>query len=168
MQKQAILDFLHKKLNSEKSAIFNLEHEKMSVLPTLDLAFGENNIYSKQINDLNYIERNSLEELYPKIVRDVEATEHTFFESLQNIFRQVELLDDASIEKIKARNEQNKMKQIKDTLQNHLTGNQIKELQALALSDNDQSQLVEYIRSFDYEPVLNILAEILRMDDVWD
>lgn len=166
MNKEAIIAFLQNQLNDLKTDTFDLEIFKSSVGNVLKLNFGDQSHYYRQVAHLSYLQKNSLEELYPKKINDVEATATKASQILNGLIQQLELLDDKSfkaVKNLKADTAAN----IKKAMQNHLTGSQISHLKDFIAQHKDAQLLVEQLRQYDGETVLRILSEILSDKDIW-
>lgn len=166
MNKEAIIAFLQNQLNDLKADTFDLEIFKSSVGNVLKLNFGDQSLYYKQVAHLSYLQKNSLEELYPKKINDVEATATKASQILNGLIQQLALLDDKSfkaVKNLKADTAAN----IKKAMQNHLTGSQISHLKDFIAQHKNAQLLVEQLRQFDGETVLRILSEILSDKDIW-
>jgi len=92
MNKEAIIEFLQNQLNDIKADTFDLEIFKSSVGNVLKLNFGDQSHYYKQVAHLSYLQKNSLEELYPKKINDVEATAGKATQVLKGIIQPVRKL----------------------------------------------------------------------------
>jgi len=166
MNKSAIIEFLQNQLNDIKADTFDLEIFKSSVGNVLKLNFGDQSQYYKQVANLNYLQKNSLEELYPKKINDVVATSAKATQVLNGLIQQFELLDDKSFKSVKNL-KADTVANIKKAMQNHLTGSQINHLNDFITEHNDPQLLVEQLRQFDSETVLRILSDILSDKDIW-
>jgi len=166
MNKVAIIEFLQNQLNDIKADTFDLEIFKSSVGNVLKLNFGDQSHYYKQVSGLSYLQKNSLEELYPKKINDVEATSGKATQVLKGIIQQLELLDDKSFKSVKNL-KADTVNNIKTAIQNHLTGAQTNHLKDFIAEHNDPQLLVEQLRQLDSETILRILSEILSDKDIW-
>ena len=166
MTKAAITEFLQNQLNDIKAETFDLEIFKSSVGNILKLTFGDQSHYYKQVAGLGYLQKNSLEELYPKKINDVEATAGKATQIVKGLIQQLELLDDKSFKSIKNL-KADTVANIKQAMQNHLTGSQINHLKNFIAEHKDAQLLVEQLRQLDSETVLRILSNILSDKDIW-
>jgi len=148
MTKDAIIEFLQGQLDDVKPEAFDLEIFKSSVGNALKLVFGDQSPYYKQVVELQYLQKNSLEELYPKKINDVSATAAKASQITKGLIQQLNLLDDKSFKSVK-NIKADAVTTIKQAMQNHLTGSQINHLKNYS------------------EMVLRILAEILSDKDIW-
>ncbi len=166
MNKTAILEFLQSQLTNIKVETFDLDIFKSSVGNILKLNFGDQSYYYKQVAGLQYLQKNSLEELYPKKINDVEATAGKAVQIVNGLIQQFELLDDKSFKSVKNL-KADTVTTIKQAMQNHLTGSQIGHLKNYVAEHKDAQLLVEQLRQLDSETVLRILSEILSDKDIW-
>lgn len=166
MTKTGIIEFLQAQLADIKASDFDLEIFKSSVGNVLKLTFGDQSSYYKQVASLDYIQKNSLEELYPKKINDVAGTASKAAQITKGLIQQFELLDEKGFKLIKNIKVET-VTNIKTALQNHLTGSQISLLKLFIAENKDTGLVVEQLRQLDSEAVLRILAEILSDKDIW-
>jgi len=168
MKKEALLSFLNEQITEMGFSSFDLELVKSSVGNVLLQAFGKQSSFFKQINQLEYIEKNSLEELYPKTIKDIPATQQKAKKVLQNIVQQLNLMDDSEFFAAKDQQEQVVLEQIHKAINNHLNGKQIEQLKTFVIENKSADKIVEHIRHYESETTLNILAELLAIEDLWN
>jgi len=166
MNKEDIIQFLQNQSDGIKADTFDLDIFKSSVGNVLKLAFGDQSAYYKQIVGLNYLQKNSLEELYPKKINDVSGTAEKASQVMQGLIQQLALLDDKSFKSVKNL-KADTVANIKKAMQNHLTGSQINHLKSYIAEHKDAQLLVEQLRQLESETILRILSEILSDKDIW-
>jgi len=167
MTKTDIINFLEVQLKDLNADNFDLDIFKSSVGNIMRLTFGDQSPYYKQVSSLYYIEKNSLEELYPKKINDIKETAEKAKQILNGLIQQINLLSDKEFKNVK-NYDVTIVKTIKQALQNNLTGIQIDGLKNTILNKKDPTLIIEHLRRYDSESVLRILAEIITDKDIWE
>jgi len=167
MNKTDVINFLEAQLKEINLNNFDLDIFKSSVGNVMRLAFGDQSPHYKQVTNLSYLQKNSLEELYPKIVKDKVGTAEKAKQILSGLIQQIDLLSESEFKKIK-NFDITIIKTIKQALQNNLTGLQIESLKNTVLQQKDTTLILEHLRRYDSESVMRILAEIITDKDIWD
>lgn len=167
MTKTDIVNFLEVQLKDVSPDNFDLDIFKSSVGNIMRLTFGDQSPYYKQVSSLSYLEKNSLEELYPKKINDISGTAEKAKQILNGLIQQIGLLSDKEFKNIK-NFDVTIVDTIKQALQNNLTGLQIDSLKNTVLNEKDPSLIIEHFRRYDSESVLRILSEIITDKDIWD
>lgn len=168
MKKEALLSFLNEQINDINIYSFDLDILKSTVSNVLLQAFGKQSSFYKQVSQLEYIEKNSLEELYPKTINDIPASKEKTKKVLQNIVQQLNLMDESEFGAAKDLSEKIVLEQIQNAINNHLNGKQIEQLKTFVLENKSADKIVEHIRNYESDTTLNILAELLAIEDLWN
>jgi len=167
MTKTDIINFLEVQLKDVNTDGFDLDIFKSSVGNVMRLTFGDQSPYYKQVSTLDYLQKNSLEELYPKKINDVEGTAEKARQILTGLIQQIGLLSDKEFKNVK-NFEATIVNTIKLALQNNLTGLQIESLKNTILEEKDPALIIEHLRRYDSESVMRILSEIITDKDIWE
>jgi len=168
MKKEAIISYLNQQINDIGFSSFDLDIFKSSIGNVLLQTFGKQSVFYKQINQLSYEKKNSLEELYPKLIKDVSATQLKAKKTLNNIIDQINLMDENEFGNAQNQSEQVVIEQITKAINNHLNGKQIDQLKAFIKENKSPEKIVEHIRHYESDTTLNILAELLAIEDLWN
>jgi arsenate reductase-like glutaredoxin family protein len=114
----------------------------------------------------------SYEELYPKRVVDTDQSRQTFSRLIDNLKVKIELR--ASMETTADADNALQSRQIAEkvieSLQNNLTGAQIKQFKSLMENKSDEAllkELLEKVKTLDIEVCNQILAEIFACRQIW-
>lgn len=167
MTKADIINFLEVQLKDVNQDNFDLDIFKSSVGNVMRLTFGDQSPYYKQVSNLSYLQKNSLEELYPKKINNVSGTAEKAKQILTGLLQQIGLLSDKEFKSVK-NFEVTIVNTIKQALQNNLTGLQIDSLKNTVLNEKDKSLIIEHLRRYDSESLLRILSEIITDKDIWE
>jgi len=167
MTKTDIINFLEVQLKDVSPDNFDLDIFKSSVGNVLRLTFGDQSPYYKQVSGLSYLQKNSLEELYPKKINDRQNTAEKAKKILTGLIQQIGLLSDKEFKNVK-NFEVTIVNTIKQALQNNLTGLQIESLKNTIFNEKESALIIEHLRRFDSESVLRILSEIITDKDIWE
>ena len=173
MNKDQVITYLSSQLEKIEQPYFDLNIWKESLAGFVDGIFGKGNVYAKQFRGLDYEEKISYEELYPKKVIDKEKSESKFRLVVHEMIEQLQMLPGDAFGNTENGSDKGAqtLESVITALKNNLTGKQILQLKQIVLKNKEDGQwqyLLAEVKKMEMEVTQNILAEILSSKEVWD
>ena len=173
MTKDQLLQYFKNQIEKIESEGFDLKIWQDSTCGFLDAHLGAGNSFSVQLRSLDYSQKMSYEELYPKKIIDKESSKRKFKGAIQEIIEKIKLEDEGAFQESEKGGKDvgaATLDIVVNSLKVSFTGKQIAEIKALATkakSANQQQQLLELIKTFDVEVVQQVLVDVVSSKDIW-
>lgn len=171
MDKTHLIAYLDSQLEKTRQKDFDPTTWKNATVAFLNSIPGQGTAWAKQLGYLQVVEKMSYEELYPKKVVDLDATGQLFRQSLSEIADQAKQLSENDLATAPSgpATDDATLDAVVNALGNSLTGKQMAELKAAALSSpkNRLTTILDTVRKWDIETTQQIIADILQEQAFW-